>query len=598
VSTVEQLKDVWRDDFPAFTEDALKITTKDGELVPFRLNRAQRALWDIIDRIRKQDRPVRVFVLKARQLGFSTMTQALAYWRATLWSNSNALIVSHELESANALFLKSKMFQALIPAEVRPMQKLNNRRELHFENPDPAKIEENPGLNSRIIVQTADNAHLGASLTLQFVHLSEFARYEQIRFNVNVAMATLMQTVPRRKNTYVIIETTAQGFGYAKDFWDRKDDGYEKVFISWVADEMYTASTPLRLDELSDIEDSKYGDERYALELVLEELRRWYPEITDDAARMTEALKRLRWRRETLVESCAGDLSLFRQEYPLTADEAFLHTGTQVFDTRKLADIREAIEASGVQPKRYRYDKEFKGFYEASHGPLRVYEDPVPGKQYVIGADAAEGLERGDNAAAVVLSVPDLQQVAVYQEPIAPDDFADLLALLGRKYNKAWVCPEANGPGFATVLRMTKVLYYPYVYRRQALDAQTKKYVPKYGFHTNRASKTVLITDLRGALRDDLLLFRDLDTLEELAYYQQGDDGKFGAASGKRDDLVIATALAVQMSLERGFSRLGKGALGAKLGEEEKEPYVSPFNPKKYTFEWWARLAEEEGFSG
>src|SRR5690348_9463650 len=106
---VERLPE-YRQEFPTYAEEVLHIQTKGAQTVPFKLNRAQRRLWQLIAELRAAGKPVRLYILKARQLGFSTMTQGLIYWFTTLWPNHNALVVSHEVDSAVALFEKSKIF--------------------------------------------------------------------------------------------------------------------------------------------------------------------------------------------------------------------------------------------------------------------------------------------------------------------------------------------------------------------------------------------------------------------------------------------------------------------------------------------------------
>lgn len=575
-----------RTDFPRYAREVLKIQTKAAEVVPFVLNRVQRKLWTLIQAARDAGRPVRLYVLKARQLGVSTMTQALAYWLVTLFANRNALIISHEVDSAVALFDKSKTFYAYAPSNFRPLQRLNNRRELNFDNPD---LQGKPGLKSKLVVQTADNKNLGASLTLHFVHASEFARYEQIQRDVKTAMATLLQAVPKLPDTFVILETTAQGLGYAKDVWDNQDNGYEKVFVSWVADDAYRSEQALRGEDLE--LEGAYGDERKTIEMVLSELRFWYPELSDEQV-AAEALHRMQWRREKIAADFEGDLDLFRQEYPLYAEEAFVTSGANVFDPRKTYDLIGALQERDDQGRKtgvprypatyYRWDKQERDFYLADNGPLRIYEPPKAGAQYVIGADASEGVSHGDNSGVQVLRLPDLAQVAVYQEPLEPDDLAYLLDALGRTYNMARIAVETNGPGYATNLTLSKVLHYPMLYRRESFDTLTKTYQEKVGWHSNRQSKTILITDLRGSFRDDLIIFRDLETLEELMHYVE-IDGKLQAASGYHDDLVIALGLALQMALQMGYSRLGR--------TPTPPPQKQNAALIEGSFEWWMAKA-------
>lgn len=582
-------------DFPLFAREVLRIQTKDAQLLPFLLNRAQRRVWELILEDLNAGQPVRMYILKARQLGFSTLIQGLAYWVVSLRKNRTALVTAHEEGAAANLFLKSQIFYKSSPEELRPMLRLSNRQELHFANPDPKAGADQMGLESKIVVRTANNRNLGASMTVHFLHLSEFAKYERVLQEVKVAMATVLQTVPRLPNTFVFLETTADGMGYAKDFWDA-DNGYRKIFISWVADETYTIphdELTLREDQLDDVDNATYGNERWVFERVVEEIRFWYPEVEDEEWIHTEALCRMQWRRKMISDQFQGDRDLFRQEYPITPDEAFLTSGSAVFDQRKLRDHIQALHlydentnrpiAPRYPPETFRFEKNYSDFYRARYGPLRIYEPPQRTHRYVMGADVAEGLETGDTSVIQVLRLPDLLQVAVYEDRLDPDDFADVCFHLGRLYGWAPLCVETNGPGFATNLRLGKVLRYPNLYYREVFDSQAKQYQKKWGWHTNRQTKTVLITDLRAALRDDLILFRDVRTLEDMTHYVQRDDGTMGAVKGEHDDTVMALGLAYQMAIQRGVQHMRRPKLDMP----------SLVNPPAYSFEWWARKAKQ-----
>jgi hypothetical protein len=500
-------------DFPAFCAEVLKIQTKKGELIPFVLKRAQRRVWELIKDDLDNERPVRFYILKARQIGFSTLIQAVMYWICSLRRNRNALVCAHEEGAAATLFLKSQIFFKACPEILKPMMRLQNRQELHFANPNPKAPPEQMGLESRIVVRTANNKNLGASMTLHGLHLSEFAKYDGVLQNPKVAIATVLQTVPYIPETFVFLETTADGMGFSYEFW-HGDNGFHKIFISWVADDEYTVpASELRITaaDLDEVDDARFGNELWVRERVLDELRFWYPEKAEiEGWYEVESLCRLQWRRGMIARQFSDDLELFRQEYPITAEEAFLTSGAAVFNQRKLRDWIQALEIRDEEGKavglhypatHMRYDREVGDFYAVKHGPLRMYEPPVPGRRYMIGADVSEGLSGGDKSTAQVLALPELTQVAVYQDSIEPDDYADLLFNLGRIYNWAGLCVEANGPGLVTNNRLGKDLVYPNIYRREQMDSDTRQMIRKVGWYTSRGNKTVMIVTSRRCAR-------------------------------------------------------------------------------------------------
>jgi hypothetical protein len=559
----------YRENFPQFVARQLWIVTKEGTLDRFVMWRAQRRLWQIVKEKLDAGEPVRIYILKARQLGFSTLISAIMFWFVSMYRYKNVLMVSHDLQSAEQILNKLKTFWTKMSKAIQPDQKLSNRKELYLTN------KEGTGNDSRVLVQTADNVHLGASMTIHAAHLSEFARYEKVQKDVRLAWATLEQTIPYKPNTMVFLETTAWGFGFAKDFWDN-ENGFEKVFISWVAGDEYTHEVPLDVRDLYSTPDSPYGDEVEVREHVRKELRFWYPdEAGDEEWVESESLRRLRWRREKIASGFDGDIGLFQQEYPITALEAFLTTGSAVFNNMKIQGQLDALKSEEM-PTRFQWDQERRIFTPSPRaGLLSVWKDPKPSSSYLIGVDVSEGLVDGDESAVQVLETPSMSQVARWSGLLAPDDLADLVANLGWRYNTAAVCVEVNGPGYATNLRLAKQLYYPLMYRRESFDTTGKTWQKKYGFNTNKNTKQVLVSTLRAAFNDDTVRLRDEETLKQMSYYVL-NDGKYEAQSGYNDDLVMALALALQMSMQW----------------QPSAPTAKPKVAPRYSWEWWSKVVD------
>lgn len=547
----------------------LKIKTKAGKLVAFEWNRAQRKFAAFLIHCLVNGIPIRCIILKARQLGFSTLIAAFFYWLSSMNPHRGALVVAHEMDSARNLFDKSKLFYKCTPQEMRPMKKNSNRTEIYFANPD----EDGPlGLESRILVETAGNEDLGASFTLHFVHLSEFARYEKV-VDVKNMMTSLNQAIPNLPGTAKIIETTAQGEGYFKDMWDNEESEYEKIFISWIAQEEYRLECdPKNYPELSDVEDTLFGNEEMEAENVRQQIVYWYPEWKEPTPSNKkridhEVMCRIVWRRWAIKELCENDKTKFRQEYPTTPDDAFAVSGTGVFDQKMLAETKRALKLAiaekRIVPATYRYaakssdsrthNKNWwkRSFYQAPYGALTVYEDPIPGEKYVIGADPSDGLlEGGDNSAACVLhcGVGRLRQVAMWAKPIEPDEFADLLYGLGMLYNKALLGVEVENMGRATLLRLAKDLFYPNLFFRKLQDELSEKRQTKFGWYTTSISKPIMISTGQAAVRDDDINLMDIPTIDEFTAYKRMDGGSYGAPQGKKDDRVMSTLIAIQMA--------------------------------------------------
>ena len=104
-----------------YIESFLKIKTKESRVENFRLNSAQLRLYQLITKQKKEGKPVRIIILKARQMGFSTLTEGLIYHSTATQKNVSSLIITHKDEATTNLFNMSKLFHEHNP--VRPMQK-------------------------------------------------------------------------------------------------------------------------------------------------------------------------------------------------------------------------------------------------------------------------------------------------------------------------------------------------------------------------------------------------------------------------------------------------------------------------------------------
>jgi len=547
----------YRLDFPAFATDLLWIVDKDGQLVPLRLNRPQLLLWErfLLPSL-ERDEPVRVVVLKARQMGFTTMIQALAYQRTSLWSRQSALVAAHRKESSNKIFRMLKRYHKHAPQDFRPSRRLSNRAELLFDS----SSDDLPGLESHITTDTADNPDLGAGETLRFVHFSEAARFESASSQpMKDKMATVKQAVPQRPGTFVFLESTAQGEGYFKSFWYDDRNGYQKAFIPWLADEFYTLPNGLEESALDTNVDGTYGNERDEREVIKAALREWAPgsRAADEDWVRAESLRRLAWRRMMVDTQLERDLRLWDQEYPSTAEHAFGASSRGAFLPGVVERLRK--EAEGVAPEiRSVQQPEGPGgrvlVVPDPFGSLRIYGTPDRRLRYAIGADVAEGVAEGDYSVAQVLGYSPTERrsflAASFRQRIDPASFAGVLGYLSREFFGALVCPEINGPGLLVLDRLPPGTP---VYQREVWDQLGREKTMERGWRTTAASKPYLIENLRAEFNYGHLDVHDPATLDEHGEFLILPPGPgrsrtlYQAPPGddKHDDTVIALALAL-----------------------------------------------------
>lgn len=93
-----------RADFPTFAAECLKIKTKSGAIVPFKLNKAQLYIHERLESQKAKIGYVRALLLKGRQQGASTYIGGRFYHRTSLNRGINAFILTHEQDATDNLF--------------------------------------------------------------------------------------------------------------------------------------------------------------------------------------------------------------------------------------------------------------------------------------------------------------------------------------------------------------------------------------------------------------------------------------------------------------------------------------------------------------
>ena len=510
-----------------FIERLLKIRDKRGQIVPLKLNTPQRRLYDTVKELREQGLPVRVIVLKARQMGFSTLIEAILFWCAVTGRNVMALVVAHQEDATNNLFAMSKRYYDHLPEPVKPLRRASNARELVFAAPTHAPPG-TVGLDSTIRIATAGGHGVGRSFTLRLAHLSEFAFWPGDK---GETLNGIMQAVPDEAGTMVFIESTANGFDQFKDLWDEASDawnrgerdGWRPFFAAWWEMEEYRRRVPagfVRTEEEEALA-AAYG--------------------LDD--------EQLAWRRWCVKVNCGGDVKKFRQEYPASPDEAFVASGSCYFDQEAIVLWREHCRESRIARGRFLYD--FDGqritnirWEEDERGEIRVLSRPEPGVPYVIGGDTAgdSGGAWSDFFAGQVLDNTTGRQAAVLHAKLDEDEYARMMYCLGWYYNWALIAVETN---YSThPVKELARLRYPRLYEREVEDTYTGKLKKAYGFETTAGTRPVITAQLKEVARDNLECIRDYETLGEMLSFAKNDKGKPEALPGKHDDLVMALAIA------------------------------------------------------
>lgn len=543
-----------------YIEKYIKIRDKAGKIIDLKINKGQQKLYDAIKKQHNEGKPIRIIVLKARQIGFSTLTESIIFKNTATKFNVNSGIITHKEEATTNLFNMSKRMYDNLPDDMKPSLKRSNAKELIFDN------DEGTGLKSKIKCMTAGSSGVGRSDTFNYLHISELAFWGN---NAKETTIGLFQAVPNLPNTMIVIESTANGFEYFKELWDmavKGESDFIPVFVGW--NELTDYKMPYTGFELTDYEKN---------------LQRIY----------NLSLEQLSWRRWCIKNNCGGDEQQFKQEYPINPQEAFISSGNCVFDKEIVINrIQELSKPIKVGYFEYKYDDTMPvgkkitdiRWVNDKNGYIEIYEVPNIYK-YCIGGDTAG--EGSDWFTGHVLNAKTGKQVARLRHQMDEDLYVRQMYCLGHYYQyknqrtgvitPALMCIESNFSSFPN--KELVRLGYSNMFVREKEDKYTGIMDKSYGFKTTSITRPVIIAELVKIVRESVELINDKLTLEEMLTFVRNEKGRPEAQQGAHDDLVMGLAIAYYsrtqvifdvepIEVSQAFNFKSEEPLEADYGEE------------------------------
>lgn len=464
-----------------------------------------------------------MLVLKARQVGISTLVEALLAWDCLLRPYRSALVVAHTLKTTKALFRMSRNYHRFLTGTMKQKTRIQNIHEIEFDS------------GSRLQVEVQGDPR---GYTAQRVHLAEFAYFLQAADT----LTAILQTVPKSLDSLVVIESTANGIGgIGKKFhsmWQRAvglsldgdvpedEKGWTPIFIPWFQHEEY--QIPI-------------GPTRFRRTAEEEQLVRDHPEITDE---------KLKWRRWCIATNCDGDEEKFAQEYPATDQEAFALSGRPAFDAKAVQHYTKELARLVLEhqiPPACEIEAEPPGIgapeiVVAERGRLKIFFEPQPRHTYVVGADPSEGDPGSDPSPLAVLDDQTMDLAASWYGKAPPDVLACYAVDMARYFNDALIINEANNHGILfqeTVIQ----LGYPHLYfRAVSSDSVAGEVTDKPGYLNTRRTRDHLFNTLRKYVRmrmGRLWCAHMIQQIQSLVYVED----KVQAGFGSEKDLLVAFGL-------------------------------------------------------
>ncbi len=574
----------YKHDFPFWTATLVYIHNKDaGKDVLFRLWYPQRILVSRFEAKRKAGEPIRLILLKARQWGGSTTTQLYMAWLQFFHKKGlNSLIIAHQGTASDEI---KDMFDLMI--KKHPVEFLHRLGEVYSEN-EPKLVgvgksgstHRVPQRECKIKVGTAERPNGCRGGAYSLVHLSEVGLWQKTEGkSPEDIVRSACSGILAKPYTMIVMESTANGTGnffhreYSAAADPKVKSQYEALFIAWFQIEHY--SLPFNsAEELRD----------FAKQLWENRNNAYTPSNREESGRYLWSL----WERGASLEAIhwyiyerAGknDFAVMAAEFPSDDVEAFVHSGTMVFDKYLVkqfepfcrepkfvgevyADADEGEEA--LSNLRFREDRQ--GLLTIWAMPEK-FDDYEVTDRYLTVVDVGGRSNKADWSVIVVfdrLSMIDGSEppsvVAQWYGHCDIDRLAWRAAQIAAFYNDSLLVIESNtlethdkerqvegGDQSQYILNQISDIY-PNLYARKQSEDEIREGAPrKYGFHTNVATKPMIISTLVKVIRERLYIERDKRCLDEYDTYERKPNGAYGAIVGKHDDLLMTRAIGLHI---------------------------------------------------
>jgi hypothetical protein len=263
-------------------EANLKIRDKFGDIIPLKLNKQQTRIVNRAETLRLAGLPVRLLILKTRQVGVTTAIQG--YFRYLQREGKmTSCSITDRASSAQAVMNIAECMLDNMPDTPKLVKRNHYERNIEYTNGGCSRFK------------TADiDGHNMRGQTYELLHELEVAFWE--KSSVKPVDWSLSPNTPG----ICFKESTGNGVNHFLGEWLRATYGisdYLPMFFPWFDAEH--ATRPVTESLIHD------GEERMLVTLF---------GLSDE---------QLNWRRWAIANYCGGDVSAFHCEYPAFPEEAF-----------------------------------------------------------------------------------------------------------------------------------------------------------------------------------------------------------------------------------------------------------------------------------
>ena len=431
---------------------------------------------------------------KYRQAGISTLTAAYITWLISFADKKNpqkVLILANKRETAMEFLNKAKVFHSQLPKWITvDIGDTNSKQHVRFTN----------GCEIKAVATSAD-ALRGYTPSLLILDEAAFIEGGQ---DVWAACQASLST-----GGDAILVSTPNGYD---EIYHATYDGAKKgendfniVEMRWYEDPRFNLGLKWDKEDHETIFDQSQDLEKYETYV-----RDGYSPSSP-------------WYLE-MIRQMNGNMRLVNQE--INCD--FLGSGETVIDKEWIA----------LQEKENRRDPIRK---EGIFRDLWIWKDSEPNRKYIMGVDVSTGQSDDFSAFSVICldCEEGEEQVAEYYGKLPPDELANFVWSVGRRYNAYVVIDITGGVGLPTSLKLKEMgygqLHYP---------NGDKNKNPGFNIDSNRR---IVVSELEESVRTNRVKIRSERTITEMTTFVFRN-GRPDHMVGYHDDLLWGLAMGLYVA--------------------------------------------------
>lgn len=588
------------------------IKTEKNEIIRFTFRAPQKVYYKIISMLEKRGAAIQLQVLKARQLGMSTITELLVAHRIIFTYGVNAIIASSAQQQtgimAGMIFLAyDKLPFWMQPPPTRRSE--SEKGQLAFG-----------GIMSGVSFQHgSQTTGIGRGSTPTVIHLSEVTAFPDPE---NLIEASLYRAVHEAPNVFMILESTAEGVdNWWHKTWKLSKKGWHKgearlcpLFLPWyLGTDIYPTPTwietrPVSADFRSNLlKETKLMMAKAKMFVKSDPL---LSSVLGDDWEMGDE-QAWYWQANFKEYKEKGREKLWYQEMPGDDQECFQGSFDSVFGNELLNNLDQIrdknykifnITGHGIEdnfdpiPDDIDYSQPYKIInYQSNKGdkftwtfvPLRpetvddedkesgpemvdgkllIFRDPEEGFDYTLGVDTGGGVGQDSTVIAVwrkgVRGMPDVQCAEFASAFVSHTVAYAFVMAITAYYSKFMrdqfpreplVSIEQIAAVGDTVQSQMRLMGYGRFFMFHQLDTKVikKHKATRMGWRTSGWSRPILVDGFVNSVKNDWIHIHSPFLLHDMSKFEVQivrGKEKMMHASDAHDDRIFASAIAVYTS--------------------------------------------------